>query len=244
MDNTLYVSLSRQMTLRREMDIIANNIANVDTTGFKVENLMVRTEPAAPARMADGPNPVKFVLDDGIVRDFTQGSMRATGATFDLAIEGKGFFKIETEAGERFTRDGRFTLSPEGRITTQEGDAVQGESGEIVVDPAKGQVAIAKDGTVSQAGEKVGKVAVFLFDDRSVLDKDRGNLLKNTSNVQPTQDTAGRVHQGMLEGSNVNPILQITRMIEVSRAYESVVKTMENTADLSRRAVERLGRVA
>jgi flagellar basal-body rod protein FlgF len=244
MDNTLYVSLSRQMTLRREMDVIANNIANVDTTGYKFENLLVRTEPANPARMADGPNPVKFVLDDGIARDFTQGSLRTTGATFDLAIEGKGFFKVETEAGERFTRDGRFTLSPEGKLTTQEGDAVQGESGDIVLDPAKGQVAIAEDGTVSQAGEKVGKVGVYLFDDRSVLAKDRGNLFTNTSNAQPSNDTASRLHQGMLEGSNVNPILQITRMIEVSRAYESVVKTMENTADLSRRAVERLGRVA
>ena len=244
MDNTLYISLSRQMTLRREMDVIANNIANADTTGFKVENLMVRTEPARPAHMADGPNPVKFVLDDGVARDFTQGSMQTTGGAFDLAIEGKGFFKVETPAGERFTRDGRLTLSPEGKLVTEAGDAVQGESGEIVVDPAKGQVAIAQDGTVSQAGEKVGKVGVFLFDDRSVLAKDQGNLFKNTSNAQPNPDTASRLHQGMLEGSNVNPILQITRMIEVSRAYESVVKSMENTADLSRRAVERLGRVA
>ena len=244
MDNTLYVSLSRQMTLRREMDIIANNIANADTTGFKVENLMVRTEPARPAHMSDGPNPVKFVLDDGVARDFTQGSMRATGAAFDLGIEGKGFFKVDTAAGDRFTRDGRFTLSPEGKLTTQDGDAVQGESGEIILDPAKGPVAIAQDGTISQAGEKVGKVGVFLFDDRSVLAKDRGNLLKNTSNAEPNPDTASRVRQGMLEGSNVNPILQITRMIEVSRAYESVVRTIENTADLSKRAVERLGRVA
>jgi flagellar basal-body rod protein FlgF len=244
MDNTLYVSLSRQMTLRREMDIIANNIANVDTTGFKVENLMVRTEPAAPASMKDGPNPVKFVLDDGVARDFTQGSFRTTGGAFDLAIEGKGFFQVETASGERYTRDGRFTLSPDGRLTTQEGDPVMGEGGEIILDPAKGQISIAQDGTISQADEKVGKVAVFLFDDRSVLDKDRGNLFKNTSNAQPVPDTASRVRQGMLEGSNVNPILQITRMIEVSRAYESVVKTMENTADLSRRAVERLGRVA
>ena len=244
MDNTLYVSLSRQMTLRREMDIIANNIANVDTTGFKVENLMVRTEPAAPASMKDGPNPVKFVLDDGVARDFTQGSFRTTGSAFDLAIEGKGFFQVETASGERYTRDGRFTLSPDGRLTTQEGDPVMGEGGEIVLDPAKGQISIAQDGTISQADEKVGKVAVFLFDDRSVLDKDRGNLFKNTSNAQANPDTASRVRQGMLEGSNVNPILQITRMIEVSRAYESVVKTMENTADLSRRAVERLGRVA
>ncbi|HYE47439.1 MAG TPA: flagellar basal-body rod protein FlgF [Caulobacter sp.] len=244
MDNTLYISLSRHMTLRREMDIIANNIANADTTGFKVESLMVRTETQAPAHMTDGPGSVKFVLDDGVARDFTQGSLRQTGSDFDLAIEGKGFFQVTTGEGERYTRDGRFTLSPEGKLTTQAGDPVMGEGGEIVLDPAKGPVTIAADGTVSQAGERVGKVGVFVFDDRSVLAKDQNNLLKNTSNAAPTADTASRVRQGMLEGSNVNPILQITRMIEVSRAYESVVRTMENTADLSRRAVERLGRVA
>lgn len=244
MDNTLYVSLSRQMILRREMDVIANNIANADTTGYKFENLLVRTEPSRPAAMADGPNPIKFVLDDGVARNFTQGAMRSTGGTFDLGIEGKGFFKVETDEGERFTRDGRFTLTPEGRLVTQGGAAVQGDGGEIILDPAKGQVAIAQDGTISQNGERVGKVAVYLFDDRSVLAKDQNNLFKNTSNAQPTADTASQVRQGMLEGSNVNPIMQITRMIEVSRAYESVVRSIENTADLSKRAIERLGRVA
>jgi len=244
LDNTLYVGLSRQMVLRREMDVIANNIANSDTTGFKVESLMVRTEAQAPARMIDGPQPVKFVLDDGVARDFSQGSMRQTGGTFDLALEGKGFFKVETSVGDRYTRDGRFTISAEGKLVTQAGDTVAGDGGEIIIDPTKGPVTIAGDGTISQGAERVGKVAVFAFDDRSVLAKDRDNLLKNTSNAEPVADTASQVRQGMLEGSNVNPILQVTRMIEVSRAYEGLVRSMENTADLSRRAVERLGRVA
>ena len=240
----MYIGLSRQMTLRREMDIIANNIANADTAGFKVENLMVRTEPKAPARSVDGPKPIKFVLDDGVARDFTQGALRQTGGAFDLAIEGKGFFKLDTARGERFTRDGRFTLSPEGRLTTQSGDAVSGESGEITIDPTKGPVSIAGDGTVSQAGERIGKIGVFLFSGRGSLTKTGDNLYKNTSNEAPLADTASRVRQGMLESSNVNPILQITRMIEVSRAYQGVVKSMESSADLSRRAVERLGKLA
>jgi flagellar basal-body rod protein FlgF len=244
MDNAMYVTLSRQMTLRREMDLIANNIANADTTGFKVEKLMVRAEPKAPARMKDGPGPLKFVLDDGVARDFGQGALNQTGATFDLAIEGKGFFKVDTAAGERYTRDGRFTLSPDGKVVTQAGDPVQGAAGDIIVDPAKGPVSIALDGTVSQGAERVGKVEVFSFDNRSVLAKDHDNLLTNTSNAQPNPDTVSRIRQGMLEGSNVNPIQEITRMIEVSRAYEGVAKAMDNTADLSRRAVERLGRVA
>ncbi|MDH4385927.1 MAG: flagellar basal-body rod protein FlgF [Caulobacter sp.] len=244
MDNAMYIGLSRQMTLRREMDVIANNIANADTAGFKVENLMVRTEPKSPARSIDGPKPIKFVLDDGVARNFTQGALRQTGGAFDLAIDGKGFFKIDTAQGERFTRDGRFTLSPDGRLTNQAGDSVSGDAGEIVVDPAKGPVSIASDGTVSQAGERVGKVGVFLFSGRAVLAKNGDNLFKNTSNEAPVADTASRVRQGMLESSNVNPILQITRMIEVSRAYEGVVKSMESNSDLSRRAVERLGKLA
>jgi hypothetical protein len=93
MDNALYVGLSRQMTLRRELDIVANNIANTNTTGFKVEDLMVATEQAKPAKTLDGASPVKFVLDTGVARDFTQGAMTKTGGDFDLAIDGKGFFK-------------------------------------------------------------------------------------------------------------------------------------------------------
>jgi len=244
MDNAMYVALSRQMTLRREMDIVANNIANVDTTGFKVETAMVRTDPSAKAKMIDGPKSLKFVLDDGVIRDFTQGALRQTGGTFDMAIEGQGFFKVQTSAGERYTRDGRFTLSPEGKLTTQAGAPLVGESGEIVVNPEDGPVTIAADGTVSQKAERIGKVDVMAFDDLSALSKDGDNLLRNTSNIQPTVSTAAQLRQGMLEASNVNSVMQITRMIEVSRAYESMAKTIEGSAELSRRSVERLGRVS
>jgi len=244
MDNTMYVALSRQVTLRREMDIIANNIANVDTTGFKVEGTMVKTDPATGAQMVDGPASLKFVIDDGVTRDFTQGALRQTNGPLDVAIEGQGFFKVQTAAGERYTRDGRFTLSPEGKVTTQAGDPVVGESGEITVNPELGPISIAADGTVSQGAERIGKLDVVTFDDLSGLSKTGDNLFRNTSNLQPQPSTAARVRQGMLEGSNVNSILQVTRLIEISRAYESMARTIENSAELSRRSVERLGRVA
>lgn len=244
MDNAMYVVLSRQMTLKRELDIVANNLANADTAGFKVETLQVKTDVQAPARMADGPKTLKFVLDDQVTRDFTQGSMQQTGGSFDLGIDGRGFFKIQTADGERYTRDGRFTLSPEGKLTTQDGDAVLSDGGEIVLDPAQGPVTISPDGTVSQGAATVGKVAVVDFSDMSVLQKDGDNLYRNASNLQPVTATAARIRQGMLEGSNVNSILQVTRLIEISRSYESMARTMDNTSDLSRRAVERLGRVA
>jgi len=244
MDNAMYVALSRQMTLQRELNIVANNIANVDTTGFKVEGTMVKTDPSTGAKMTDGPPNLKFVIDDGVTRDFSQGALRQTDGTFDVGIEGQGFFKIQTAAGERYTRDGRFTLSPDGKLTTQAGDAVQGEGGDIVVDPQQGPVTIAADGTVSQGTSKIGKIAVVTFDDLASLSKTGDNQFSNTSNLQPQPATAARVHQGMLEGSNVNSILQVTRLIEISRAYESMARTIENSAELSRRSVERLGRLA
>lgn len=243
MENTVYVGLSRQMLLRRELDIIANNIANADTAGFKVESLMARTEPAAPAMTDGAPRPVKFVMDAGVARDFGQGALATTGSDFDLGLEGQGFFEITTEDGPRYTRDGGFRLDELGRIVTQAGQPVAGDGGgEIVVNPEDGQVKIAPDGTVSQGENIIGRVAVVRFDDLSMLEKTGDNLLRNISNLDPQPAPDVRVRQGMLEGSNVKPILEITRLIEVTRAYESITRMMESTQDLSRRAVERMGR--
>ena len=244
MDNALYVGLSRQMTLRRELDIVANNIANADTTGFKVESLMLETAPRSPAMTQGGPSPVKFVLDSGVARDFTQGALRKTEATFDLGIEGQGFFKVTTPEGERYTRDGHFRMDDTGRLTTQSGQGVLDEGGgEITIDPQKGPVTIATDGTVSQGNERIGKVGVARFDTLSILEKAGDNLYRNTSNSQPQAAPDARVHQGMLENSNVKTVLEITRMMEVTRAYESMAKMMDSNADLSRRSIERMGRV-
>ena len=245
MDNALYVGLSRQMVLRREMDIVANNIANVDTTGFKVESLMQKTDASGSAFTLQGPRPVKFVGDDGVARDFGQGGLRRTDAPFDIAIDGTGFFKVTTKAGERYTRDGHFRTDDTGRLTTQAGDVVSDDGGgEITIDPSRpAQVTISDDGTVSQGTERIGKIGVFKFDSLAALSKTGSNLYQNPSNQPAVAVTDPKVRQGMLEGSNVNPILQITRMIEVSRAYEQTTQMMQSEFELSRNSVSRLGRV-
>lgn len=245
MDNSLYVGLSKQIVLQRQMDIIANNIANTDTAGFKVEALAVAEDPQAPAFTLGGPAPVKFVMPNGVIRDFGQGALRKTDSPFDVAIDGQGFFKVQTPNGERYTRDGRFRMDEAGRLVTQGGSPVADDGGgEITLDPAKGQVSISPDGTISQGSERIGKLGVYTFANLSTLEKTGDNLMQNTSNQAPTPAADARVRQGMLEGSNVNPILEITRMIEVSRAYEQMAKMMDTQGDLSTQAIQQLGKAA
>jgi flagellar basal-body rod protein FlgF len=244
-ENAAYVGLSRQMTLRRELDVVANNIANAETTGFKVEQLLVGTEVGERARN-DAVRPgVSFVLDKGLGRDYSQGALEQTDRTLDFAIEGEGaFFVVQDGAGEAYTRDGAFTLDPEGRLVTGQGLAVLGDGQEILLDPALGSPSIAADGTISQNGVQVGRLTAVRFDTLSVLEKGGDGLYRNTSNAAPVEAADVRIRQGMLEGSNVNPILEITNLIEIQRAYESVTRMIENTTELSRRSVERLGRVS
>ncbi|MGQ3041549.1 MAG: flagellar basal-body rod protein FlgF [Brevundimonas sp.] len=245
MENAAYVGLSRQMTLRRELDIVANNIANADTTGFKVEQLLVGEEVGQRARNAFVRPGVSFVMDNGVGRDFSQGALSQTGRTLDFAIEGEGaFFRVQDGANEAYTRDGSFTVDAQGRLMTEGGHPVMGDGGEIILNPELGQVSVGADGTISQDGETVGRLSVVRFDALGVLEKGGDGLYRNASNAVAQEAPDARIRQGMLEGSNVNPILEITNLIEIQRAYESVTRMIEGNTDLSRRAVERLGRAA
>jgi flagellar basal-body rod protein FlgF len=242
MDNTIYVGLSRQMLLERELDIAANNLANTDTAGFKFEDLIANADPLATPGAASPTSTVTFVAGDGVARDYSQGPLTQTGSPLDVAIDGKGFFQISTASGPRYTRDGRFRLDATGRIVTQDGDPVQGTGGDIVLDPKKGPVAIGDNGDISQSGETVGKLAVVSFDSLAALSKDGSNLYRNDSNLTANPATAS-VRQGMLEGSNVQPVVQITRLIEISRAYDAITSMMSDTGNLSNAAVQKLGAV-
>ena len=248
MDNTMYVGVSKQMILRRELDIVANNIANADTTGFKVESLMTADDPEYPVHAAIGSQPIQYAIDNGVARDFTEGKLEQTGAPLDLAIDGQAFFTVSTSSGNRYTRDGRFTTDAQGHLTTQAGDPVLDASGsQITLNPLAGAPSIAHDGTITQsiAGQTteqvVGKIGVVRFDSLSSLTKDGDGLYDNTSSSTPQAAPDARIQQGMLETSNVQPVLQITDLIRIQRAYESISNMISTTSDLSKTAIERLG---
>lgn len=249
MDNAIYVGLSRQMTLQRALDVAANNLANVDTVGFKVEESMVATEQATPAAAARNA-PINFVLDHGVARNFGQGSVDPTGNPYDVAIDGDAFFSISTANGTRYTRDGRFSVNAGGQLVTKAGDAVQGEGGGgITLDPLKSPPAIGKDGVITQTDShgqvvQVGKLEVVRITPLSALSKAGDNLYSAdlTAATAPARDVTLR--QAAVERSNVQAVAQITNLIDITRAYERVSNMLASTEDLSTRAVDRLGRAA
>lgn len=247
MNNALYVGLSRQMTLKREMDVIANNIANSDTVGFKVESLMLREDVQQPMVKPGSPpaEKIAFVHDAGVSIDYTQGALKQTGGTYDLGLRGDGFFQVQTANGNRLTRDGRFTLNAQSQLVDVAGNLVLSSAGQpIRIDPTKTAPSIAHDGTISQDGVIAAKVGVFTVADRSQLGKNEGGMFDPTLSGQtPTLDPVTTVQQGMIENSNVDAIQQMTRMITVSRAYEQVSNMMDQTSNTSDQSIQRLGKV-
>lgn len=243
MDNAMLIGLTRQLTLRRQMDVVANNIANASTQGFKAERVMLEAEIQHRARHVDGPSRTQFVDEWAMGRDMSQGALTRTGGALDLAIEGDGFFMLETDAGERFTRDGRFTLSPTGELTANDGARVLGAGGQpIVLDPGAGQIVISESGAITQNGAQLGQIGVTTFENPGQLMKMGQNRFSAPEDAERDLAAPGRIRQGFTEDSNVRPVLQITTMMEVSRAYSSVTRMIRDTDELSRKAIERLGR--
>ena len=241
MDNALYVGLSRQLTLQRALSLAASNIANADTAGFKVEQQMLKEQPEAPPNL--NVDPIRYVIDQGIARNFGQGPLDQTGNTYDVAIDGDGFFTVQTELGQRYTRDGRFTVNSQNKLVDKNGHSVMSSSGsEITFNPQLGPPTIAKDGTVSQGAASLGKIGVVRFANLAALKKEGDNLYSVPADQAPLPATNVQVHQGMVERSNVQPVLEITNLIEITRAYERVATMMNQNQDLASKAIERLGR--
>jgi len=216
MDNTTYTTLGRQSGLLSEMRSIANNIANASTTGFRSEG-MTFSEYIKDV----GPNAPSLSLSQGasLLTSMEQGALAQTGGPLDMAIEGDGFFLIETPDGERLTRAGNFSSNGEGDLVTPDGFRVLDAGGAPVFVPqGVGQIGIAADGTLSADGNPIGQVGVVIPNDPLTMVREDGVRFRADAGYEPAPDP--HVLQGFLEDSNVDPILQISRMIEVQRAYE------------------------
>ncbi|MBD3763456.1 MAG: flagellar hook-basal body complex protein [Rhodobacterales bacterium] len=237
METALIATLPRQSGLMREMQIIANNIANADTTGFRREGLVfsehVRATGAGPS--------VSLAHANARHLDLTQGGLTQTGAPFDLAIEGEGFFLIATPQGDRLTRAGQFQPGPAGDLLTPDGYPLLDEGGApVAVPPGARAVLIGQDGTLTADGQPVARIGLWRPTDPGDLRHEAGTRLAAAGGVEPVED--GRIRQGALESSNVDPVQEIARMIEVQRAYEMGQSLMDREDARLRGLIETLGR--
>ncbi|MFT3974266.1 MAG: flagellar hook-basal body complex protein [Amaricoccus sp.] len=238
MDLAGYVALTRQSGLAKEMQSVANNIANLSTTGFRREGVIFAEE--VEALPAEGGS-VAMTEARARYTDSLQGSLEETGGTLDLAIEGDGYFTVMTPQGERLTRAGAFTRSADGTVVNMDGHPLLDEGGgEIVIPVESKAINVAADGTLSIDGAPAAKVGLVKPTDPTKVSREAGTLFK-ASATEPMED--GRVVQGFLEQSNVNPISEMARMVEVQRAYEYGQKLMDQEDERIRLVVKTLGQL-
>lgn len=244
MGTTNYVSLSLATALERSLDLAAHNMANASTAGFKASQPLL--EAVDPTNSGDDTQAVNYVQDKGIYVDMSQGTFVPTGNPLDVAVNGEFFFGYEAPGGETaYGRDGRLTLNTDGQLVTMGGSPVVDISGAAITIPAETgtQVTIANDGTITDRdGGTVGRIGLFSVDNPSLLEP-IGNGLFLAGGTQAEQTENGTISQGFIEQSNVQPVVEMINLMDIQRAYERAVQLMRDENDLTKQAIERLGRV-
>jgi flagellar basal-body rod protein FlgF len=241
LENAQLIGLSRQMALQRHMDTVANNIANINTTGFKAEQLLFEEYKMPVASHGDfsgEDRTLSYVQDWATVQDFSTGAMVQTDAPLDLAITGDGFFTVQTAAGERWTRSGSFQINNAGTLVDLSGNPVMGVGGQIQFGPDETDIKIASDGTISSSAGVKGQLRVVEFEEVQALIREGNNLF---SGGTPGPNVGSKVLQGFTERSNVSGVSEMSEMIRVTRAYESIASLGQKQDDLRRDAIKRLG---
>ncbi|AEE92193.1 Flagellar basal-body rod protein FlgF [Tepidanaerobacter acetatoxydans Re1] len=242
----LYTGASGMLSEMSRTDVISNNLANVNTSGFKKDRAIFRALPEMNIHRFDDPitvgldrviDPRPFigmlgtgVMLDEINTDFSQGAIKVTSNPLDIALRGEGFFEVQTPEGIRYTRDGSFTIDRDGYIVTKDGYYVLGENGPMLL-PQEGDVVISQQGEVTVSGQFVDRLEIVNFADQGQVVKQGSNLYNSQA---PTVPTDAEVIQGALEGSNTNTISEMVDLITAFRAYEAsqkVIQTHDETLD-------------
>jgi flagellar basal-body rod protein FlgF len=252
MENALLIGLSRQMSLRREMDVVANNIANLNTAGFKADGSVFEEYLMPGARdtqFTGRDSRISFVQDRSTWHDMNQGPIQQTGNPLDVSIDGEGFLVVETPRGERYTRNGALQINASGELVTSEGNRVIGDSGPIIFQPTDRDISISQDGQISvREGTAIadsvrGKLKLVTFDNLQRLQKDGGSTFAAPNDLQLRLADSAHVVQGAIEKSNVHGVIEMTRMIEITRSYTQVANLFQSQNDVRSSAINKLAEV-
>lgn len=236
MNSGMYAALSGNLSAMRRLDVIANNLANASTTAYKADQMAFESVLAGVKNSSQEP----VYSSDRFSTDFSQGTMQKTDNTLDVALEGEGFFVVNTPDGAAYTRNGNFHIGPGGKLVTGEGYEVQGSGGPINL--KSGKIDISSAGVVSVNGSAAGTLAQVDFPKPYALMKTGSGLFVPANGQAPAPSNA-QVRQGFLEGSNVKVVVEMARMIETSRYFESCARAVRSYDDLAAKAANDLGKV-
>ncbi|MBZ9740144.1 MULTISPECIES: flagellar basal-body rod protein FlgF [unclassified Mesorhizobium] len=238
MRDSLYVALSAQMALERRLDTIADNVANANTVGFRATG--VKFEDVVSGT---GQKSVSFASSGKTFLSGAHGAMTETGNPFDFAIQGDAWFAIDTPAGTVMTRDGRFSMNENGELMSVEGHPVLDAGGApIQLDPRNGPPKAGSDGSLRQNDQLVGSIGLYNFDPGENFVRYGNSGIVPARTPEPVTDRSDiGVAQGFVEESNVNPVLEMTRLIMVQRAFENTAALMRQTDSSSDEAIKTLG---
>jgi len=246
MDVSAFVLLSHEQALRRQLDVAANNMANVSTPGYKREQALfheyVETAQQAPVQDA---RKTSYVLDYGAVHDIAQGAFQSTGNPLDVMIEGPGYLNVEMPDGSTgYTRAGFIKILDSGELATSGGQRLLDENGRPIAVPVDqlAQVKITADGTVMAGEDAVGRIAVTGFTDENLLEARGDGMLTGTGGTLLTAAQT-KLRSGGVEASNVEAISETTHMVEILRSYQTSQRLSSDLADMRRRAIDRLSKL-
>jgi flagellar basal-body rod protein FlgF len=253
MGNANLIGLSRQISLNRELEVVSNNIANLSTTGYKADGAVFEEFLMPAARdgtfQAADRRP-SYVRDRATWHNFSQGALKQTGNPLDVAIDGDAFLVVQTPGGERYTRNGSLKISSTGELVTTSGDRVLGQRGPIQFQLTDNDISISQDGSItvregnnSKSDSQRGILQLVSFDRAQQLQKDGAGLFSAPNGVTSRTPQKVRVVQGAIEQSNVSGVLEMTRMIEVTRTYSQIAGLLQQHGDQRRNAIEKLAEV-
>lgn len=241
MDIASSIAMSRLVAQQRVLDVIANNLANANTPGFKAERVQFSDwlTRQSGGKVPPGGGTIAYTQDRATWREQQAGTITHTGNPLDLALTGNGYFTVNTPAGPRLTRDGRFALMPNGTIADAAGDPLLDTNGQpIQLAPADTGIAVAGDGTISSVNGQIGRIGVVAPADPMLLRAQGGTLLQSLSPTAPVAKPG--VEQGAVEESNVQPILEVTRMIDGERSFQFLVQFVQAESDRQQNAIQKL----
>jgi len=244
--SNLYIGASGAMSRLRQLEIVANNLANSDSVGFKADRVLFHTAlEAAVGPGEDGPvdgAPGGVYVETGAVRpDLSRGAVRTTGAPLDAAIDGAGFFVVETPEGERFTRAGSFVVGPDGELSTPSGLRVLGPSGPITV-TQPGTRIHANGELVDAQGRRVGSLRIAAFENPAALEKQGTGLFRAPEGVAPEDVDEPSLLEGSLEESNVKPVVELAALMTLQRAFDAAMQSMQAEDSATERLIQEISR--